>query len=98
VLEDGRGVTSGDNGSAAPGFIVLHLTRALGHKGQSSHQETSQTLTLIGGFRDDVKGVCGGTASDRWLRPTLIVFGVCAILGEGGWGIVCVESSAESHL
>ena len=98
MLEDGRGVTSGDNGSAAPGFIVLHLTRALCYKEQSSHQATSQALNLIGGFYDDVNGFCGGTAGDRWLRPTLIVFGVCAILGEGGWGIVCVESSAESHL
>jgi len=73
VLEDWRGVTRGDNWSAAPGFIVLHLTRALCYKAQSSHQETSQALNLIGGFHDDVNGVCGGPSGDRWLRSTLIV-------------------------
>jgi hypothetical protein len=81
VLEDWRGVTSGDNWSAAPGFIVLHLTRALRDKEQSSHQETSQALTLIGGFHDDVNGFCGGTSGDRWLWSTLIVF-ENVILGE----------------
>ena len=74
MLEDWRGVTSGDNWSASPGFIVLHLTRALCHKEQSSHQETSKALTLIGGFHDDVKGVCGGPSGDRWLQSTIIVF------------------------
>ena len=74
MLEDWRGVTSGDNWSAAPSFIVLHLTRALGHKAQSSHQETSKALTLIGGFHDDVNGVCGGTSGDRWPRSIIIVF------------------------
>jgi hypothetical protein len=73
VLEDWRDVTSGDNWSAASGFIVLHLTRALGHKAQSSHQETSQALTLIGGFHDDVNGVGGGTSGNRWRRSTSIV-------------------------
>jgi hypothetical protein len=81
VLEDLRGVTCDDNWSAAPGFVVLHLTRAPCHKEQSSHQETSKALTLIGGFHDGVNGCCGGTSCDRWLRSTIIV---CehVILGE----------------
>jgi hypothetical protein len=73
VLEDLRGVTSGDNWSAAPGFVVLHLTGAPCNKEQSSNQETSKALTLIDGFHDDVNGFCGGTSSDRWLRSTIIV-------------------------
>jgi hypothetical protein len=81
VLEDLRGVTSGDNWSAAPGFVVLHLTRAPCNKEQSSHQEISKAPTLIGGFHNDVNGCCGGTSGDRWRQSTIIV---CehVILGE----------------
>lgn len=73
VLEDWRGVTSGDHWAAAPGFVVLHWTRAPGNKEQRSHHETFNALTLIGGFHDDVNGCCGGPSGDRWRRSTLIV-------------------------
>jgi hypothetical protein len=81
VMEDLRVVTSGDNWSAAPGFVVLHLTQAPLTGELSSQQETPKALTLIGGFHDDVNGVCGGPSGDRWLWSTLLV---CehVILGE----------------